>query len=54
MDFPKDSTKMPTTEVGGSRKECGNVHCNTPETEDLKRCTLCKAQWYCSKECQVP
>jgi hypothetical protein len=38
----------------GSRKECGNVLCKTREAENLKRCTRCKAQWYCSKECQVP
>ncbi|KAF7342759.1 MYND-type domain-containing protein [Mycena sanguinolenta] len=38
-----------------SRRSCGNFECNILITQktDLRRCSACQAQYYCSAECQI-
>ena len=35
------------------QSQCANCGKNVQPGETFKQCTKCKAQWYCSKECQI-
>ncbi|EJK43954.1 hypothetical protein THAOC_37552 [Thalassiosira oceanica] len=36
-----------------AQKTCGNCGKKVQADEKFKQCSKCKAQWYCSKECQI-
>ncbi|EJK62084.1 hypothetical protein THAOC_17317, partial [Thalassiosira oceanica] len=52
MGFEKAREQLKQWEIH-TQNSCGNCGKEAQGGEKFKQCSKCKAQWYCSKECQV-
>ena len=48
-----DARERLTKWESDGQKFCANCSKEAKTDEKFKQCSKCKAQWYCSKECQV-
>ena len=48
-----DARRVLTKRESDGQKFCANCSKEAKNDEKFKQCSKCKAQWYCSKECQV-